>query len=284
MSADEIFCLADHFVRLGVKKIRITGGEPLLHPDANRIIRSLAQLPAEIAITTNGSLLDRFIPTFLAAGIRSVNVSLDSLNRETFFRLAGRDEFEPVYRNIQLLLKNNFHVKVNVVVMNGYNDSEIRDFIAWTRHEPVHVRFIEFMPFPGNQWNAGRLITYREILEVVESGFEDIEKLNDGPHDTAKNFRVKGHAGTFAVISTMSEPFCDGCNRLRLTADGKMRNCLFAKTETDLLTPLRQGIDIAPLILECLLGKHRMLGGHQESDWAVMHSGSKERSMLAIGG
>lgn len=284
MTAAEIEMFADAFVKLGVKKIRLTGGEPLIRKDAKEIIRRLSKFPVELTLTTNGSQIDEFIDTFEEAGIISVNVSLDSLHAETFHKLTGRNEFEKVFRNIQLLLDKQFHVKVNVVVMNGINETDIRDFIEWTKNARVHIRFIEFMPFPGNHWQPDKLITYKEILQSIQDHYPEIEKLNDGVHDTAKKFRVKDHAGTFAVISTMSEPFCGGCNRMRLTADGKMRNCLFSKTETDLLSSLRAGNDITPLILECLFGKHYMLGGHDEQRWATSHSESKERSMLAIGG
>jgi len=284
MSADEIFAFASAFVKLGVNKIRLTGGEPLLRHDAAEIIRRLATLPVTLTVTTNGSNVHEFLDTFMDAGIKSVNVSLDSMNAETFFSLTGRKEFNKVFSNIELLLKNKFHVKVNSVVMKGYNENEICDFITWTKESPVHIRFIEFMPFPGNHWKPEKLITYKEILEEIQLKFPLVEKLNDEKHDTAKKFRVRNHAGTFAVISTMSEPFCGGCNRMRLTADGKMRNCLFAKTETDLLSSLREGKDIVPLIKECLFGKHYMLGGHDELLWAQQHTESKERSMLAIGG
>lgn len=284
MTAGEIEIFAKAFVKLGVSKIRLTGGEPLVRKDAADIIHLLSQLPVELALTTNGFYADRFIDTFKNAGMKSINVSLDSMHPETFLKLTGRNDFEKVFRNIGLLIENNFHVKVNMVVMNGWNAHEVLDFVSWTKTIPVHIRFIEFMPFPGNHWQPEKLITYKEILENISAAFPGVEKLNDDVHDTAKKFRVKDHAGTFAVISTMSEPFCGNCNRMRLTADGKMRNCLFSKTEIDLLSALRSGKNIEPLIHECLMGKHAMLGGHQEEHWAELHSASKERSMLAIGG
>jgi cyclic pyranopterin phosphate synthase len=294
MTAEEIEKFATEFIKLGVKKIRLTGGEPLIRKDAKEIMHRLSKLPVELAITTNGLQVDEFIETFTQAGITSVNVSLDTLQPLTFQKLTGRNEFEKVFSNIGLLVADNFHVKVNVVVMNGYNDSEISDFIEWTKNSPVHIRFIEFMPFPGNHWQPEKLITYKEILDTIRLSHPAIEKLEDEAHDTAKKFRIMNYCGTFAVISTMSEPFCSGCNRMRLTADGKMRNCLFAKSETDLLSALREGKDIAPLIYECLFGKHYMLGGHDDQEfatanpaaggWATSHSESKERTMLAIGG
>lgn len=284
MSADEIEAISKIFVNEGVKKIRITGGEPLVRKDAGDLIERLGKLDVQLAITTNGSRIDAFINSFVSAGLKSVNVSLDSLQSETFRQLTKADDFEKVYTNIQLLLRVNFHVKVNMVVMNGYNENEIVDFVEWTKHQPVHIRFIEFMPFPGNHWRPEKLVTYQEILNTIESQYPDVIKLQDHPNDTTKKYRIEGYQGTFAVISTMSEPFCSGCNRLRLTSDGKMRNCLFAKTETDLLTPFRKGENIVPLIRECLAGKHFKLGGNSDSDWAVKESASDKRTMMGIGG
>jgi len=284
MTAAEIVQLAAIFVDLGVKKIRITGGEPLVRKDAGSIIESLGNLPVKLAITTNGSRINHFLDNFNRAGIHSVNVSLDSLQRKTFFTLTNRDEFEKVKSNIDLLLQNNYHVKINVVVMNGYNENEINDFVEWTRSTPVHIRFIEFMPFPGNKWKPEKLISYEEILRKIHSEFPDINKLEDHPNDTTKKYQVAGHAGTFAVISTMSEPFCSGCNRLRLTADGKMRNCLFAKSEIDLLSTLRAGENVVAYIQQCLDGKHFKLGGNSGAAWGIQESLSENRSMMGIGG
>lgn len=284
MTADEIIGIAHEFVKAGVTKIRITGGEPLVRKDAGEIIEALGKLPVKLAITTNGSRVDRFISNFIRSGITSVNVSLDSLNSHTFFKLTGRNEFDRIKSNIDLLIENNFHVKVNMVVMNGYNDEEITDFIEWTRLTPVHIRFIEFMPFPGNHWRPEKLITFEEILSRISIQYPHLEKLEDGPHDTTKKYQVKNHAGTFAVISTMSEPFCSGCNRLRLTSDGRMRNCLFSKTETDLLTSYREGKNILSLITDCLSGKHLMLGGNSGENWGLKETDEHKRSMMGIGG
>lgn len=284
MSSEEIVQIATAFVSLGIKKIRITGGEPLVRKDAGEIIEHLGKLPVKLAITTNGSRVHSFLENFERAGIKSVNVSLDSLKRETFLLLTNRDEFIKVKDNIDLLVSNNFHVKVNVVVMNGYNENEINDFVAWTKHTPVHIRFIEFMPFPGNHWKPEKLISYEEILHTIYSRFPDCIKLEDHPNDTTKKYQVDGHAGTFAVISTMTEPFCSGCNRLRLTSDGKMRNCLFAKSETDLLAVLRSGKNMEEFIRENLNQKYFKLGGNTDPDWGINETGSEKRTMMGIGG
>ena len=284
MSASEIQELATLFVAAGVSKIRLTGGEPLVRQDASEVILSLSKLPIELTLTTNGTRIPSFIDVFKEAGIRSVNVSLDTLKAEKFHFITRRKAFENVRNNIHLLVDNWFHVKVNAVVMKGVNEDEINDFIEWTRETPVHVRFIEFMPFAGNRWTDNKVVTKQEILQIASEKF-DFVSLQNGKNDTAKAFRADGHIGTFAVISTMSEHFCDGCNRIRLTADGKLKNCLFSKTEADLLTAFRNGSDVLNLIQENIMGKHRQLGGQLPSNFAGLLADSLEnRSMIKIGG
>ena len=198
--------------------------------------------------------------------------------------LTRRNQFKEVFDNIQLMLTNNFHVKINVVVMKNLNDMEINDFIEWTKDTPVHVRFIEFMPFSGNRWTSNKVFTWQQILEVVESKYT-VTRLQDDQHDTAKKYTVPGHKGTFAVISTMSAPFCEGCNRMRLTADGKMKNCLFSREETDLLTALRNGENVLPLIQQSIGSKAKELGGQFTADFEHLHAEEiHNRSMITIGG
>lgn len=284
MQAHEIEALAKLFVANGVNKIRLTGGEPLVRKDAADIILRLSKLPVSLTMTTNATRLDDFIPVLKQAGVRSLNISLDTLQKDKFMLLTRRDQFDKIMKNIDRCLQEDFHVKVNVVVMKGLNENEINDFIAWTKDVPVHIRFIEFMPFSGNRWTSNKVFTWHEILEVVESRYV-VEKLENEKHDTAKKYRVTGHAGTFAVISTMSSPFCTGCNRIRLTADGKIKNCLFSKEETDLLTALRNGEEVLPLIQQNILAKKKELGGQFTSDFAHIHAEDIDnRSMITIGG
>ncbi|MCX6312926.1 MAG: GTP 3',8-cyclase MoaA [Bacteroidetes bacterium] len=284
MTADEIERIASVFVKSGVKKIRITGGEPLVRRDLKEIILRLSKYPVELAITTNGVFVNEFVDTFKEAGLRSVNVSLDSLQKEKYFSITKRDQFNRVMENINLLLTNNFHVKVNVVVMKDVNDNEILNFIEWTKDFPIHVRFIEYMPFSGNEWSSEKVFSHEEILNVIAAKYEFV-KLQNKTNDTAKKFFVPQHQGTFAIISTMSEPFCSGCNRMRLTSDGKMYNCLFAEKETDLLSNLRLGNDIEPLIQKCVLEKSEMLGGNNENkNWGKENTETRERSMINLGG
>lgn len=284
MQADEIEALAKTFVALGVNKIRLTGGEPLVRKDAKDIILALSKLPVTLTLTTNATRLHEFIDTLEQANIRSLNVSLDTLQPDKFTLITRRNQFQLVYNNIQLLLQKGFHVKVNMVVMKGFNDNEINDFIEWTKDTAVHVRFIEFMPFSGNRWTSNKVVTLQQILNTVEEKYL-YTRLNDEKHDTAKKYMVPGHAGTFAVISTMSANFCGDCNRMRLTADGKMKNCLFSKNETDLLSALRRGENVIPLIHQSISNKAKELGGQFTPDFEHLHSEDiNNRSMITIGG
>lgn len=284
MQADEINALAKAFVRLGVEKIRLTGGEPLVRKDAAQIIHSLSRLPVTVTLTTNGVRLHHFLPQLKQAGVRSLNISLDTLQAERFNFITRRNHFEKVWENIHAAVEEGLHVKVNTVVMKGVNDAEINDFVAWTKHTPVHVRFIEFMPFDGNRWQSEKVVTLQTILAVVESRY-DVIKLKDEQNDTTKKYIVPGHAGTFSVISTMSDAFCGTCNRMRLTADGKMKNCLFSKEETDLLTALRTGEEVEALIRQTVLNKHAKHGGQFGPDFQNLSSQHvHNRSMIAIGG
>ena len=226
MQADEIENIARIFVREGVNKIRLTGGEPLVRKDFASILQKLSKLGVQLTMTTNATRLHEFVQDIKDAGIESLNISLDTLQKDRFILMTKRDQHEQVMRNIQLMLDNGIGVKVNVVVMKGINDEEIIDFVRWTKDSPIHIRFIEFMPFDGNQWNRDKVITLQEILDKVSLEFK-YAHIERKAHETAKNYQVEGHKGTFAVISTMSAPFCGDCNRMRLTADGKMKNCLF---------------------------------------------------------
>jgi cyclic pyranopterin phosphate synthase len=284
MQVNEIEALAKIFVEQGVNKIRLTGGEPLVRKDAADIILALSKLPVQLTLTTNGTRLHEFIDVLEQANVRSLNISLDTLQPEKFQMITRRDQFKLVYDNIQLLLQRGFHIKVNMVVVKGLNDQEINDFIEWTKNTPIHVRFIEFMPFEGNRWTSNKVITLQQILEIAGEKYS-YTRLDAEKHDTAKKFRVPGYAGTFAVISTMSSHFCGDCNRMRLTADGKMKNCLFSKDETDLLAAFREGRNIVPLIQQNVKGKAKELGGQFTPDFGRLDAeGIHNRSMITIGG
>lgn len=287
MTAEETVAIASEFVKLGINKIRLTGGEPLIKKNFATILHELSKLPVDLGITTNGILVDQYINDFTASGMRSVNVSLDSLSGSNFERISRRNYFERVINNIDLLISNGFKTKVNVVLMRGINDHETADFIHWTKDKNVQVRFIEFMPFDGNNWKWENKVSYREILEVVNNSFgsDRLETLPSQPNETSKNFRIRGYKGSFGIISSMTNPFCDTCNRIRLTADGKIKNCLFSQHETDLLNTFRNGEEIAPLILDSIYNKAKSRGGissfENNPDVSFL---LKNRAMTTIGG
>ncbi len=284
MQAEEIEAIAKKFVQEGVTKIRLTGGEPLVRKDFAAILQKLAGLNIQLTMTTNGTRLHEFVDSIKESGIKSLNISLDTLQRDRFILMTKRDKHEQVMRNIQLMLDNGIGVKVNVVAMKGINDSEILDFIEWTKNSPVHVRFIEFMPFDGNKWNKEKVLTLQEILDKASDKYL-LEPLTRDAHETAKRYKVPGHQGSFAVISTMSAPFCGDCNRMRLTADGKMKNCLFSTNETDLLTAFRNGEDITPLIHQNIGDKKEALGGQFTTDLKKIEINElHNRTMISIGG
>ncbi|NOQ72855.1 MAG: GTP 3',8-cyclase MoaA [Crocinitomix sp.] len=285
MSSEEVLEIAQTFVDMGVKKIRLTGGEPLIKKDAKNLLLNLGKLPVELAITTNGVLVDQFIDTFKAAGIRAVNVSLDSLDEESFNKISRRNYFKRIRSNIDLLIEHGFHVKVNVVVIRDMNEHEIPDFIRWSKEQPIHIRFIEFMPFDGNKWNWDKKVSYREMLSIAEAEFGEtaINKIKSKKNDTARVYQLNKGLGTFGFISSVTNPFCDTCNRIRLTADGKIKNCLFSQDETDLLKALRNGNEIKSLIRSTIFDKKKERGGMIDFNEDFVKS-DKNRSMVSIGG
>ncbi|KAA1248168.1 GTP 3',8-cyclase MoaA [Aquimarina sp. RZ0] len=286
MTTDEIYTIAQQFVALGVTKIRLTGGEPMVRKDFPLILKKLSSLAVEIGITTNGILADRFLPILKEANVKTITISIDSLYRDKFKKITRRDEFEKVWNTIQLFQKEGFSVKLNIVLIKGFNDTEIIDFIKLTKNQNITIRFIEFMPFDGNEWNMDKLVTYQDILDKVNYVFPlQLKRLNDAPNDTSRNYKINGYLGSFAIISSVTNPFCDTCNRIRLTADGKLKNCLFSEEEFSLLKPLRANQSILPTIKKALHHKFATRGGMDTPDKIQnpnLHT--KNRSMIAIGG
>ncbi len=287
MSYEEVYTIAKTFVDHGVTKIRLTGGEPLVRKDFPLVLEKLSSLPVELSITSNAVIIDRFIDVLKANRVHKINVSLDTLKPEKFDHITRRNEFKRVYNNILLLVNEGFHVKINAVLMKDFNTDEIIDFINLTKNLPIAMRFIEFMPFDGNKWDMSKMVSYKEIMNHVSMVFEahHIERLQDAPNDTAKNYKIKGYKGSFAIISSVTNPFCDSCNRLRLTANGQLKNCLFSASESDLLTTLRKGNPIEPVIQKAVQAKFKIRGGMdtlKKLQEPKLHS--KNRSMITIGG
>ena len=287
MTANEIYSIAQLFVTNGVDKIRLTGGEPLLRKDFPDIITKLASLQTEISITTNGILIDKHISILKQSKVTKINLSLDTLIASKFYSITLRNQFEKVIANLHLLLNNDFKVKVNVVLIKGFNDNEIIDFIKLTKYLPLSIRFIEFMPFAGNDWDRSKMVSQEEILNQVRHNFTelDVQKLKDEKNFTAREYKIKGYLGTFGIISSITNPFCDGCNRIRLTANGKIKNCLFSNSETDLLTSFRNGENLEELISFAIKNKKKVRAGMDTFDDVnnpILNQDN--RSMIAIGG
>lgn len=287
MTADEIETFAKVFVDHGVTKIRLTGGEPLVRKDFTAILARLAKLPVKLSITTNALLTHRFIEDFKRYGLHDINVSLDSLNAEKFKFITRRDQYKKAFENIEQLIQEGFNVKVNAVLMKNFNENEIVDFINLTRARAINVRFIEFMPFDGNAWNKEKLVSQAEVINRVTDhfGVQALQPLPNEKNFTARNFKIKGFQGTFGIISSVTNPFCDSCNRIRLTADGKLKNCLFSNEETNLLKPFREGEKLEELIDAALNAKKAVRAGMTDFDQLTnpdLHSNN--RSMIAIGG
>ena len=244
LSFEEIERLAGIFTAHGVTKIRLTGGEPLVRKGVADLAARLSALPGiqTLAITTNGLGLERLLDDLLASGVNAFNVSLDTLRADRFEQITRRPGLSKVRSAIDRLLQSSVDsVKVNCVVMRGVNDDEIVDFVDMTRDQPIEVRFIEFMPFDGNGWDRGEFMSFADQRQVIEEARGDLIPLEGIPSDTARVFRLPGYRGTVGFITSMSAMFCGGCNRLRLTADGSLKVCLFGSGEVSLRDALRDG-------------------------------------------
>lgn len=242
---EEILRIARIVVGMGIAKIRLTGGEPLVRKDVLYLCERIAAIPdlKSFSMTTNGVLLGRFARDLATAGVQRVNVSLDTLDPAKFERITRVDRFREVWEGIHAALEAGFHpVKLNVVVMGGINDDEIEDLARLTFETPFHVRFIEHMPFPvGDGRDEAGVVPSEEILERLARVAPLKPAVSTDSNGPARHYRFEGAKGLIGVISPVSQHFCPSCNRLRLTADGKLRACLFGSEETDLKGILREG-------------------------------------------
>jgi cyclic pyranopterin phosphate synthase len=258
MQDDEIARLTRLFASLGFDKIRLTGGEPTVRNRIVEIVRSIASTEgiSAVSMTTNGVLLKKLAQPLADAGLKRVNVSIDTLDADKFKRLTRWGKLEDVWEGILAAEAAGMHpVKLNAVVVKGYNESDVVDLARLTIDHPWQMRFIEMMPFGGvTDVQTGQIITAAQIQEQIEAGVGKLEPSNDGKLDgEARLFRIPGAKGDVGFISSVTAPFCDSCNRARLTADGRLRLCLLRENEVDLLTPMRAGAtldDLRRLILD----------------------------------
>ena len=231
---------------LGISKIRFTGGEPFVRNDLMKLIRRTASIPGikDIHLTTNGILTAPHIPELKEIGIASVNLSLDTLDRERFHQITQRDEFEKTVDTLHLLQKFEIPVKINAVVMEGKNIDDLIPLAELTKDQHVDVRFIEEMPFNGKGTTpAPPVWNYRKILDHLRSRFGELLKLQDGPHSTSSNYRIPGYQGSVGIIAAYSRTFCGTCNRIRITPQGMLKTCLYDGGVLNLKEMMRSGSD-----------------------------------------
>jgi cyclic pyranopterin phosphate synthase len=284
LSFEEITRVAGLFVAAGTRTVRLTGGEPLVRRDLPTLVRMLAALhpDVDISLTTNGVLLRRDARALADAGLRRVNVSLDSLRADRFERLARRDALATVLDGIEAAREAGLEpIKVNVVVMRGINDDEVVEFGRLARTTGIRVRFIEYMPLDADgTWGMDLVVAGDELLDAAETEFK-LTPVSSG-HDPATRWRfADGSPGELGFINSVTEPFCERCNRVRLTADGQLRTCLFSVRETDLRAPLRAGADDAELDRIVRDAIWRKEPGHRIGKPDFIRP---ERSMSQIGG
>jgi len=243
LTFEEIERLTALLTTMGVESLRLTGGEPLVRREFPRLAAMLAPLVGDLAVTTNGFLLERDAAALVDAGVARFNVSIDSLQRDRFFAMTRRDALPRVLRGLEALSAHadRVRIKVNAVAIRGFTENEILPFARFAREHPIEVRFIEFMPLDADRtWDIGQVLTGAEVRAAVEEHWA-LEPLEREAGATAVTWRFADGAGTIGFVNPVSEPFCGDCDRIRITADGRLRTCLFSLGETDLRGPLRAG-------------------------------------------
>jgi cyclic pyranopterin phosphate synthase len=285
MQDDEILLLTQLFAQLGFDKIRLTGGEPTVRAHIVDIVRGIASTPGirSVSMTTNGVLLSRLAHPLAEAGLQRVNVSIDTLNPEKFHRITRWGSLEQVWQGVLTAEEAGLTpIKLNAVVVKGYNEEDVVDLARLTLEHPWQVRFIEMMPFAGaTDLQLTQVVTAAQIQERIEATFGKLEVANEGRLDgEARLFHIPGAAGEIGFISSVTQPFCSACTRARLTADGRLRLCLLREKEVDLLTPLRAGATLDDLRQLILAGVWEKPWGHGLAEGVI----PLNRVMSEIGG
>jgi len=284
LSADEVERLVSVFARAGVNKVRLTGGEPTVRSDLEDIVKRVAAVPGivDVSMTTNGVTLGKRLETLKANGLTRLNISLDTLVPAKFEFMTRRKGQERVVASIDKAIELGFQsVKVNCVVMRGQNDDELLDFVALTKNKPINVRFIEYMPFDGNKWSTKKVVSYVEMKSRIEEKYGALVRRDDAPEEVAKNFSVDGHVGSVSFVTSMTNSFCAGCNRLRIMADGNLKVCLFGNSEVSLRDAMRRGDTNDDLLDVIGAAVRRKKAAHAGMDELARLD---NRAMIKIGG
>jgi cyclic pyranopterin phosphate synthase len=285
LTFEEITRLVDVISAMGVHDVRLTGGEPLVRRQFPSLVAMLNGLPGvhDLSVTTNGFMLERDAEALVAAGVGRFNVSIDSLQRDRFYELTRRDALDQVLRGLERLgeFPQAHPIKINAVAIRGFTEDEVPAFVELARRTPYEVRFIEFMPLDADHgWSSDSVLTGAELRSMIDA-IHPLRELEREPSATARVYRFADGQGRIGFINPVSEPFCSDCNRIRLTADGRLRTCLFSLRETDLRGPLRDGAgdgDLEQLIRDAVW--HKELKHHIGEPGFIQPA----RTMSAIGG
>jgi GTP 3',8-cyclase len=285
MQDDEILTLVKLFTALGFDKFRLTGGEPTVRANLVELVRGIAHTPGvrSLSMTTNGVLLSRLAAPLAEAGLQRVNISVDTLDPQEFHSLTRWGTLDDVWKGIQAAEEAGLlPVKINAVVVCGYNENDVTNLACLTVDHPWQVRFIEMMPFAGaTDLQTNQMVTVEEVKSIIQARAGQLEPVNNGELDgEAQVFRIPGAKGDIGFISSVTSPFCASCSRARLTADGLMRLCLLREDEVDLLTPLRAGATLSELRQLILDGIWQKPWGHGLGDGLI----PLNRAMSEIGG
>lgn len=285
LSYEEILRIVHVFAKEGISKVRLTGGEPLVRKGIIGFISQLSKIEKikDLSLTTNGLLLKDMASDLKQAGLKRINISLDTLNREKFSKITRRDGYDRVWQGIEEAMRVSLSpIKINMVAIKGLNDDEIESFALLTLHHPLIVRYIEYMPSGnGEEWREGNILTVSEIKERLEGMGQLISIPSDQWDGPARRFRLEGAIGEIGLIGPVSDHFCEACNRLRLTPDGKIRTCLFSDEEIDVRLFLRNGGSDEDLRRQLLVALKTKPERHQINT----HQFKKcQRNMSAIGG
>ncbi len=286
LSFEEIERLVTLMAQMGITKIRLTGGEPFVRTDLMDLIRKIITIPGiqDLHLTTNGILTAPHIPELKALGITSVNLSLDTLDRERFQTITRRDEFEATWKSLELLQQHDIPVKINTVVMEGKNIEDLHALVDLTRHKNISVRFIEEMPFNGGDTHYQKLNwTYHRILSHIKEKYPELIKVQDPANSTAYHYQVPGFAGTVGIIAAFSRTFCGTCNRIRVTAQGTLKTCLYDEGVLDVKKLLRGNFSNEEIKIELMKAfQQRPKDGFEAENKRMVTSANE--SMSTIGG
>ena len=294
LTSPEISYLSALFVSQGVTKIRLTGGEPTIRKDIVPLMHSIGALRQqglrELCLTTNGIALHRKLDSMADAGLTGVNLSLDTLDPLQFQIMTRRKGFEAVRKSIDRILEMNklgagIKLKINCVVMRGINEREILPFVEMGREQDIEVRFIEYMPFDGNKWSQGKMLSYKEMLAMIREKYPTLYKIQDHKNDTSKTFAVPGFVGRIGFITSMTHNFCGSCNRLRITSDGNLKVCLFGNSEVSLRDLLRKDNDMQPIDEEAMEAMKNVEMGRKQAlpgSTGTLGYSERERDLLEV--